>query len=213
MHTDKLLFSITLSSRRIKDEEFHSFQEKGQAIVEKTLYLSNTVALVTALLLSMLLPLVVPAATGGAAAASDDSLHFFGKKGCRILLILYYLSLSLVTTTSLSGLMAAIMVITTLGNWLTEVKEKLEWIMEYVKCLMVQSLTMQLSFFFLALTVLFGALLTSPLLGCMSSVVFLVTVLFGFTLVFPNADRSRMKLHKQARENLSGHIQRSESSA
>ena len=162
MHTDKLLFSITLSSRRIKDEEFHSFEEKGQAIVEKTLYLSNTVALVTALLLSMLLPLVVPAATGDAAAASDDSLDFFGKKGCRILLILYYLSLSLVTTTSLSGLMAAIMVITTLGNWLTEVKEKLEWIMEYVKCLMVQSLTMQLSFFFLALTVLFGALLTSP---------------------------------------------------
>ena len=213
MHTDKLLFSITLSSRRIKDEEFHSFQEKGQAIVEKTLYLSNTVALVTALLLSMLLPLVVPAATGGAAAASDDSLHFFGKKGCRILLILYYLSLSLVTTTSLSGLMAAIMVITTLGNWLTEVKEKLEWIMEYVKCLMVQSLTMQLSFFFLALTVLFGALLTSPLLGCMSSVVFLVTVMFGFTLVFPNADRSRMKIHKQARENLSAHIQREESSA
>ena len=105
------------------------------------------------------------------------------------------------------------MVITTLGNWLTEVKEKLEWIMEYVKCLMVQSLTMQLSFFFLALTVLFGALLTSPLLGCMSSVVFLVTVLFGFTLVFPNADRSRMKLHKQARENLSAHIQREESSA
>ena len=213
MHTDKLLFSITLSSRRIKDEEFHSFEEKGQAIVEKTLYLSNTVALVTALLLSMLLPLVGPAATGDAAAASDDSLDFFGKKGCRILLILYYLSLSLVTTTSLSGLMAAIMVITTLGNWLTEVKEKLEWIMEYVKCLMVQSLTMQLSFFFLALTVLFGALLTSPLLGCMSSVVFLVTVLFGFTLVFPNADRCRMKLHKQARENLSAHIQREESSA
>jgi hypothetical protein len=104
----------------LDDAEFKEFEEKGASIVEKTLYLGNTVALVTALLLSMLLGLMVPAATGDAPEASGDSEDFLGKKGCRVVMLLYYIALTLTITASIVGLFTSVPSATSSsGLWIT----------------------------------------------------------------------------------------------
>ena len=94
------------------------------------------------------------------------------------MLILYYIALTLVLTASLVGLMTAITVIITLGSWLTETEDKLVWLKDYVTCLLLQAVSMEVATITLAFMVVFGALLTSPLLGCMSFIVFLLIVWF-----------------------------------
>ena len=183
----------------LDDAEFKEFEEKGASIVEKTLYLGNTVALVTALLLSMLLGLMVPAATGDAPEASGDSEDFLGKKGCRVVMLLYYIALTLTITASIVGLFTSVIVINTLGSWLSAVSDKLEWVVDNVKCLMVQSVAMQTSMVCLCLTMLFGALLTSPLLGLMSCSPIVAVLGVFYILHLPNIEMTKKKLHDRAK--------------
>ena len=152
---------------------------------------------------------MVPAATGDTALASEHSEFFFGQNGARAVLILYYIALTLVLTASLVGLMTAITVIITLGSWLTETEDKLVWLKDYVTCLLLQAVSMEVATITLAFMVVFGALLTSPLLGCMSFIVFLSVLAFTFVFFQPNVGRTRGVLHKRARAALSKNVRES----
>ena len=182
----------------LNDEEWETYIEKGNAVIDKVLALSNTVALVAALLLSILLPLIM-----SWPEASDKSKEFFGSSGIEVLGVFYAVALTIVVTATLAGLMLAVFVIVILSSWLIEIDDKLDWIIGNTVIITQQALCMWTMEISLAFTVVFGAFHAKVLLGFFA-ICPAVAAIYVFTAVGTGNIDTIDKLNFQTTKELMG---------